>query len=234
MPEENPFDNMDPHCQLPPEARTALWEACRLVLARPDDFTDAGKWLHDGDPEEEDDSTDERYSTNHGYSEAALTAWCYRRYRYYHAGRLRGLRRCVDPYDTYPRRLALQGNLWKFCSVLGWPMPDVKKLNQLQQHPEEIRKWLMGLTIESVKQRGSWREGDFATKWQCRVENNQLVDIGDVQAVWDACDKQFRRAFHRMKIQLRWDRRRGRTILPGDNPRDPAWRLEHAARASRA
>jgi hypothetical protein len=79
----NPFDNVEPHLHLPAQARAALWSACELVLARPDDFADAVAWL------------------DSGYSEAAMRERVLRDSRTIDRLQLRAEQRGVDPCDTF-------------------------------------------------------------------------------------------------------------------------------------
>ncbi len=90
LPASNPFDNVEPHCHLLPEARAALWAACELVLARPGDFAEALAWL------------------DKDFSEAAIRERLLRESEWMCRSALRNLRDEGDRCNTFPRRKALR------------------------------------------------------------------------------------------------------------------------------
>src|ERR1700761_4299112 len=86
----NPFDNVEPHCYLPADAKAALASACQWVLNRPDDFADAVARL------------------NQNYSEPAILDRLLRDSEQIHKSQLHHLWQGHDRCETFPRRRALR------------------------------------------------------------------------------------------------------------------------------
>ena len=214
---ENPFDNVEPHCHLPANAKAAFWAACELVLARPGDFTDALAWLEDG------------------YSEVAMRERLLRKsegkYRLQRLHLWQGVDRC----DAFPRRMALRAGrpelepsrrlalLQTFYSVPELAHIPPEFIVDLSKYPEKVRDWVVQLTIHTALSRG-WRiEGDKVATSNATIEKN-FVDAGNVEVVWRWQDEQCRESIRHIKKE-----RRERDAEHREQAKERGGRLRQAA-----
>lgn len=148
MPNGNLFDSVEPHRHLPPDARVALWSACQLVQARPDDFKEATTWL------------------KQEYSKASQRKKCEKKYRQDFARRLKLLRRNgtgIISLSTYRRRLAIQrGARWE---QLAWETIDEALYRGLRWTGEALvgrprKHWDGTAAVDETNVDAVWRAED--------------------------------------------------------------------------
>jgi hypothetical protein len=214
----NPFDNVEPHCHLPADAKAALWAACELVLARPGGFADALAWLDEN------------------YSELAILERLLRDSERICRSQLWQLRRGLGCCDTFPRRkallagrreldparrLALLREFWSVPEIGGVPADFA---NELIEHPEKVREWVVQLTVQTALLSG-WRiEGDKIATRNAGNEKN-VVDAGNVELVWRWLDEQIRQRIRHIK-----EERRERDAERREQAKDRGGRLRQAVR----
>ena len=193
----NPFDDVEPHSHLSADTKTALWAACELVLNRPGDFADAVAWL------------------NENYSEPAILSRLLQEsagtYRY----QIFDLRFRGDRCNTFPRRralragsrnlnperrLALLRNFWSVPEI-GGVSPNFAK--ELIDHPENVREWVVQLTVEISRSRGRMLRGDQCFISNARQPDDIAVDAGNVEVVWRWLDEQTRQRIREIKDERR-------------------------------
>jgi hypothetical protein len=192
-PQSISFDEVEPHRYLPVNSRATIAGACELVLARPDDFADALKWL------------------NEEYSEAAVAGRELQNSERTYKLRLWDLRYRRDRYETFPRRLALRAAdprtpeprrlalLVTFYSVRDLAHLTPEFIVHLSKHPDAVRDWVVELTVEGLGG-ARLRDGQIVLS-NDRREGDVAIDAANVETAWRFMDERCRETIQHIKAE---------------------------------